>query len=56
MTSFTSDALFAALETAYGLLKGNSIEPKINRDIISENSPAAFCLALVKLAGSGEGC
>ena len=56
MTSFTSDALFAALETAYGLLKGNSIEPKINRDIISENSPAAFCLALVKLAGNGEGC
>lgn len=55
MTSFTCDALFAALEAAHSFLKVNPLKPKINRDIISENSPAAFCSALVRLTSEGEG-
>lgn len=50
MTSFTPDALFSALASARQFLKNHPIKPKINQDVISENSPAAFCSALIRLA------
>ena len=55
MPSFTCDALFDALETAHGFLKGKSINPTFNHEVIRDNSPAAFCSALVRLA-SDVGC
>jgi glycosyltransferase involved in cell wall biosynthesis len=56
MTSFTSDALLAALQSARIKLKVQPIKWEIDREIIRENSPAAFCSALVNIARDGLGC
>lgn len=50
MTSYTPDSLFSALTTAHELLKNHPIKPEVDYAVISENSPKAFCSALIQLA------
>jgi len=50
MANFTPAALLSSLREARDYLISRSFEPKINRDIIAKNSPAAFCSALLALA------
>jgi hypothetical protein len=50
MTDFTPTALLLSLRTARDYLTNQAIKTEINRDIIKENSPAAFCSALIQLA------
>jgi hypothetical protein len=49
MSSFTSDALLSSLTEAHGLLCTQPIKPRINKEVIAENSPAAFCRAFMQL-------
>ena len=52
MTSFTPRSLLSSLSAARDLLSGQVLKPKINQDVIKENSAAAFCSALIELAMS----
>jgi glycosyltransferase involved in cell wall biosynthesis len=52
MSNFTSDALLSSLTEAHGLLRTQPIKPKINRQVVAENSPAAFCRALMQLVNA----
>jgi hypothetical protein len=49
MADYTADSLFSALTRARELLKNIPIKPTIDHEVISENSPKAFCSALLKL-------
>lgn len=49
ISSFTSEALLSSLTEAHGLLCAQPIRPKINREVIAENSPEAFCRTLTQL-------
>jgi len=49
MSSFTAEALLSSLTEAHRLLCALPIKPKINRQVIAENSPEAFCSTLTQL-------
>jgi glycosyltransferase involved in cell wall biosynthesis len=52
--SFTSESLFSALAAAQNLLKSSPLTPTINYQVIKENSPKAFCSALIQLASDAS--
>jgi glycosyltransferase involved in cell wall biosynthesis len=54
MESFTSESLFSALAAAQNLLKSSPLTPTINYQVIKENSPKAFCSALIQLASDAS--
>lgn len=49
MTSFTPDAFFESLTAARDYLYTHAIKPKVNRDVVREHSPSAFCAAFIEL-------
>ena len=52
MSDFTSDELFSSLTSAWKLLCTERITPNIDSEVAAENSPAAFCSAVIQLANS----
>ncbi len=48
MVSYTAGALYDCLEAARATILSRPWKPQVDHEIISSNSPLAFCAALVK--------